>query len=55
MLRLIPPWALVEGGEPVAVEPRALEEPRVDEQPRHALRYPLGLVRQLRFEHLYTG
>ena len=46
------PWTLVECGDAVAVEPRALEEPRVDEEPRHALRHPLRLLRQLRLQHL---
>ena len=49
---LIHPWTLVEGSDAVAVEPGALEEPRVDEEPRHALRHPLRLIRQIRFQHL---
>ena len=48
----VDPWTLVECGDAVAVEPRALEEPRVDEEPRHALRHPLRLLRQLRLQHL---
>ena len=48
----VDPWTLVECGDAVAVEPGALEEPRVDEEPRHALRHPLRLLRQLRLQHL---
>jgi hypothetical protein len=42
------PWASVECGEAVAVEPRALVQPRVDEEPRHALGDPVRVVGEFR-------